>query len=71
MATAPGHGLSVQALRTQVKPAVGDPDDPSVRIVRDFLASLDRSSRLLVCGTVGLSGASLALAVHGLPGVAS
>jgi hypothetical protein len=40
-----------------------------VRTVRDFLASLDRSSRLLLCGTVALSGASFAMAAHGVPGV--
>lgn len=48
---------------------MGHPDDPGVRPVRHFLASLDRASRLLLCGTLGLSGASFALAVHGLPGV--
>ncbi len=55
--------------RTRVKAADGEPDDPAVRTVRDFLASLDRSSRLLLCGTVALSGASFAMAAHGVPGV--
>jgi len=40
-------------------------------MLRDFLASLDRATRLVLCGTVALSGASFAAAVHGLPGVAS
>jgi hypothetical protein len=49
---------------------VGHPDDPDVRTLREYLASLDRASRLLLCGTATLSGASFAVAVHGLPGVA-
>jgi len=70
-ARAPRRGPTVQKRRTQVKPAVGHPDDPDMRRVRDVLASLDRATRLALCGTVALSGASFALAVHGLPGVAS
>jgi hypothetical protein len=42
-----------------------------VRTLRDFLASLDRASRLLMAGTVALSGASFAAAANGFPGLAS
>jgi hypothetical protein len=42
-----------------------------VRTLRDFLASLDRASRLLLAGTVALSGASFAVTVNGFPGLAS
>jgi hypothetical protein len=42
-----------------------------VRTLRDFLASMDRASRLLLGGTVALSGASFAVVVNGLPGLAA
>ena len=62
---------SVQSGWTPVKPRVWCPDDPDVRTLRDFLASLDRASRLLLAGTVALSGTSFAVAVNGFPGLAS
>jgi hypothetical protein len=38
--------------------------------MREYLAVLDRPSRLLLCGTAALSAASFAVAANGLPGVA-
>ncbi|CAA9509961.1 MAG: hypothetical protein AVDCRST_MAG13-2751 [uncultured Solirubrobacteraceae bacterium] len=71
MRARPDPGPRVQVARTQVKPRTGGPDDPRVRTLRDFLASMDRSSRLLLGGTVALSGASFAVVVNGFPGLAS
>jgi hypothetical protein len=67
----PERGRGVQAGRPQVKRSPGDPDAPRVRTLRDFLASMDRASRLLVGGTVALSGASFAVVVNGFPGLAA
>jgi len=39
--------------------------------MRHFLASLDRTTRLLLAGSLALSSASLAAAVHGVPGLTS